>query len=439
MAKGRNATVPPSAPVPAQTESKKKSSKKKKRAGATAAVATTPASEPAPAPSPLPDSDMEEERVMDFSSDDEEEELVQEDDEEEEVLYDDSDLDLPELESDPARAELLRAAAAAFGALDGQPAGKPGSDAAYWASLPPHVNAFVEGAYGRSGLSNGNLKESVMGARNGSAQAQLPLAPVELQNDLLGASAAWERVSRGETESGGRVSGAEVVAATAMHDLPPVPPSSRAQGKLPMKNSPAPAANNTANPAQTNNNQQANSNQRSARAQSKAPLPPHAYPAKQRSAAGVAASNAHQAAQAANGTGQNAKIWSTSSSEERERIKEFWLGLGESERRGLVRVEKEAVLKKMKEQQKHSCACAVCGRKRSAIEEELEVLYDAYYDELEQYANYQQRYHASGGTLPAPATSPASTGKNQTRGPARSRVRQCAGRGGWRRGGRVRG
>ncbi|KAF1842136.1 uncharacterized protein K460DRAFT_345734 [Cucurbitaria berberidis CBS 394.84] len=37
----------------------------------------------------------------------------------------------------------------------------------------------------------------------------------------------------------------------------------------------------------------------------------------------------------------------------------------------------------MKEQQKHSCSCTVCGRKRTAIEEELEVLYDAYYEELE--------------------------------------------------------
>jgi len=43
----------------------------------------------------------------------------------------------------------------------------------------------------------------------------------------------------------------------------------------------------------------------------------------------------------------------------------------------------------MKEQQKHSCTCVVCGRKRVAIEEELEVLYDAYYEELEQYANHQ--------------------------------------------------
>ena len=32
----------------------------------------------------------------------------------------------------------------------------------------------------------------------------------------------------------------------------------------------------------------------------------------------------------------------------------------------------------------------MCGRKRTAIEEELEVLYDAYYEELEQYANNNQ-------------------------------------------------
>jgi hypothetical protein len=90
------------------------------------------------------------------------------------------------------------------------------------------------------------------------------------------------------------------------------------------------------------------------------------------------------------------KIWNTSSQEERERIKEFWLSLGEDERKSLVKVEKDAVLKKMKEQQKHSCSCTVCGRKRTAIEEELEVLYDAYYEELEQYANHQ----GEGGPTP---------------------------------------
>lgn len=81
-------------------------------------------------------------------------------------------------------------------------------------------------------------------------------------------------------------------------------------------------------------------------------------------------------------------VWNTSTHEERERIKQFWLSLGEDQRKSLVKIEKEAVLRKMKEQQKHTCSCAVCGRKRTAIEEELEVLYDAYYDELEQYGHF---------------------------------------------------
>lgn len=56
----------------------------------------------------------------------------------------------------------------------------------------------------------------------------------------------------------------------------------------------------------------------------------------------------------------------------------------------------------MKEQQRHGCSCAVCGRKRGAIEEELEVLYDAYYDELESYAFHQQRHKSSNGAIPPP-------------------------------------
>ncbi|ODH53438.1 hypothetical protein GX48_00268 [Paracoccidioides brasiliensis] len=96
------------------------------------------------------------------------------------------------------------------------------------------------------------------------------------------------------------------------------------------------------------------------------------------------------------------RIWNTSTQEERENIKEFWLQLGEEERRSLVKVEKEAVLRKMKEQQKHSCSCTVCGRKRTAIEEELEVLYDAYYEELEQYANHSQNSFENGGPIVPP-------------------------------------
>ena len=96
------------------------------------------------------------------------------------------------------------------------------------------------------------------------------------------------------------------------------------------------------------------------------------------------------------------RIWNTSTAEERERIKEFWLSLEETDRRSLVKVEKEAVLKKMKEQQKHSCSCSVCGRKRNAIEEELEVLYDAYYEELEHYANHQQLALGDGSSVMPP-------------------------------------
>eukprot|EP00126_Sphaerothecum_destruens_P011645 Sdes_comp20941_c1_seq1m18470 len=36
----------------------------------------------------------------------------------------------------------------------------------------------------------------------------------------------------------------------------------------------------------------------------------------------------------------------------------------------------------MKEQRKQTCQCNVCGRRRNVIEEELEMLYDAYYEEL---------------------------------------------------------
>jgi hypothetical protein len=77
---------------------------------------------------------------------------------------------------------------------------------------------------------------------------------------------------------------------------------------------------------------------------------------------GNAGSNGPTASQ--KGKASANKIWSTSTTEERERIKEFWLGLGEQERRSLVQIEKDTVLRKMKEQQKHSCSCAVCGRKR---------------------------------------------------------------------------
>ncbi len=169
-------------------------------------------------------------------------------------------------------------------------------------------------------------------------------------------------------------------------------PSSRAQGKQPMSYAPPPTSTTTTatttttttnatttttttTTAQQKTNTPSPTTRSSSKAASKAPLAhpyphthPHHHPSPPSSNASQSQKHRPPSAQVSssrNNPNINNKIWSTSSSEERERIKEFWLGLGEEERRNLVKVEKEAVLKKMKEQQRHSCACAVCGRKRS--------------------------------------------------------------------------
>ncbi len=96
-------------------------------------------------------------------------------------------------------------------------------------------------------------------------------------------------------------------------------------------------------------------------------------------------------------------IWNTSSAQERQNIKDFWLNLSEEKRKGLLMIEKETVMKKMKQQQKHSCSCTVCGRKRTAIEEELEVLYEGYYEELAQYAHHDHPpLPSANGLMPDP-------------------------------------
>lgn len=141
-------------------------------------------------------------------------------------------------------------------------------------------------------------------------------------------------------------------AANTRPTLPP--PSSRAAGKQPMNYSSLatpPAAQNPPLSSRPN-----------ARTASK--VPPHHHHHHHPSPPSSNASAPNKPRPPATPQAKSNKIWSTSSTEERERIKDFWLGLGEDERRALVKVEKEAVLKKMKEQQKHSCSCAVCGRKR---------------------------------------------------------------------------
>jgi len=155
-----------------------------------------------------------------------------------------------------------------------------------------------------------------------------------------------------------------------------VPPSSVSIGKKPMNYPPSqPQAQTT-----TTTQQQP----KSARAASKAPVynqqqqqQQNRHPSPPTSNAGTGTKTRGGGGGAGNQNGVNSgptaaqkgkananKIWSTSTTEERERIKDFWLGLGEQERRNLVKIEKDTVLRKMKEQQKHSCSCAVCGRKR---------------------------------------------------------------------------
>ena len=212
---------------------------------------------------------------------------------------------------------------------------------------------------------------------------------------LLTSSAVSDLLPKAEAAVTATVAAAAAPRAAAPKSKSSMPsqtkqPSSRAQGKQPMNYAPPPttttttattttttattATTTTTTTAQQKTNTPSPTTRSSSKAASKAPLHPypHTHPHHHPSPPSSNGSQPQkhrppstQVPSARNHPSINNKIWSTSSTEERERIKEFWLGLGEEERRNLVKVEKEAVLKKMKEQQRHSCACAVCGRKRS--------------------------------------------------------------------------
>jgi hypothetical protein len=62
--------------------------------------------------------------------------------------------------------------------------------------------------------------------------------------------------------------------------------------------------------------------------------------------------------------GKKDDIWELGDDSERLRIREFWINLGPEGRKSLTKLDKFVVLKKMKEQQKQSCSCTVCGRRR---------------------------------------------------------------------------
>lgn len=57
-------------------------------------------------------------------------------------------------------------------------------------------------------------------------------------------------------------------------------------------------------------------------------------------------------------------IWYSGDAAERLRLRDFWAQLSEEDRKALVKLERDAVLKKVKEQQKQTCSCHVCGRRR---------------------------------------------------------------------------
>lgn len=59
-------------------------------------------------------------------------------------------------------------------------------------------------------------------------------------------------------------------------------------------------------------------------------------------------------------------IWSNNlnRTEERKLIHQFWLELSEDERKSLILIEKEAVINKIKDQQKNTCNCSICGKTR---------------------------------------------------------------------------
>lgn len=205
------------------------------------------------------------------------------------------------------------------------------------ASLDPAALAALVGRTGQGTPMSANVTAHVDVTRDGSHGRKVPVPNDHSPSQT--AVAVEHNVAQDVKYSNYNNSAMKPVPAQPLPTPTPTPanpapapnPSSRAAGKLPMTY-PAPHAHPP--PAAP----------RSARAQAKAPAPPPVKP----NSAPV----------------NNAKIWSTSSSEERERIREFWLGLGEAERRKLVEIEKSTVLRKMKEQQKHSCSCAVCGRKR---------------------------------------------------------------------------
>jgi hypothetical protein len=92
-------------------------------------------------------------------------------------------------------------------------------------------------------------------------------------------------------------------------------------------------------------------------------------------------------------TATPARNWRITTVEERICVRNFWTSVDERSRKHMVKMETEGVLRKLKDQLRHSCTCSICGRKRLAIEEELEQLYEAYAHELDAFAQRELQFN----------------------------------------------
>lgn len=253
-----------------------------------------------------------------------------------------------------------------------------------------HANGLVAKTPSSGGAKKKNKKKKKKGGTEGGVNNPTVPLPPSLTAPLP-PPAATPRLNNNPAVTNAPYSNAPTTPGLISHarSTPQPPPSSRAAGKQPMTfssaGSKAPASTRAVNGI--------------GHAHSHGPL---SNAMGKRPASATASSHGHGSVNGGGPAQSATRAWSSSSVEERERIKEFWLALKEKDRKNLIKIEKDGVLKKMKEQQKHGCSCAVCGRKRNSIEDELEVLYDAYYDELELYASHQQKYVESGGQLPPP-------------------------------------
>lgn len=72
--------------------------------------------------------------------------------------------------------------------------------------------------------------------------------------------------------------------------------------------------------------------------------------------------------------------------EERRKIGEFWVNLKPIRRRKIMEIEKNLLLREIKDNHRHVCSCSVCGRKRAFIDKEIERLFGDYCKELEHRA-----------------------------------------------------